>query len=440
MKRLAYLNWTVAMLAVAYLLLRLIVIRAGDTYQAFPDGWQFLDPFRLIARGRDHGVMSIAVHVLLTAGLVLTSTRRARDAGWRPWLGFLMLIPVVRLFLFAVLAIVPSKRHTQVLDLQRTGWLGRIIPQSKGGNVAASILITLALIIPLGIINVQLLQEYGLALFIGLPFALGSLSAYLYNYHQRRSIGGSLGVAMLSTTAALFVLFILAMEGFLCLLMAAPIAYAIALVGALIGHAISNDSARPEPQMTMLLLLVPGLMAFEFAAPSEQPLFKVVTSIRVNAPAQDVWNELVAFSRMAEPDELLFRAGISYPVEARIVGTGVGACRFCQFNTGPFVEPITVWDEPHLLAFDVADDPPPMTELSIYDHVQAPHVDGFFRSHNGQFRLEEGPDGSTLLEGTTWYTHDIWPTWYWRFWSDAILHRIHARVLDHIKSESEAGR
>ena len=189
--------------------------------------------------------------------------------------------------------------------------------------------------------------------------------------------------------------------------------------------------------MTMLVLLAPGLMAFEAVAPGREPLFAVVTSVEVHTPPQMVWDQLVAFSRMEEPDELLFRAGISYPVEARIEGTGVGACRYCWFNTGPFVEPITVWDEPHLLAFDVVDDPPPMTELSIYEHVHAPHVDGFFRSRNGQFKLTALDHGGTLLEGTTWYTHDIWPTWYWRLWSDGILHRIHYRVLDHIKRESE---
>jgi hypothetical protein len=101
------------------------------------------------------------------------------------------------------------------------------------------------------------------------------------------------------------------------------------------------------------------------------------------------------------------------------------------------VEPITTWDEPRLLAFNVEAEPPSMVELSIYDHINAPHIMGFFRSRHGEIRLTENKNGTTLLEGTTWYTHDIWPTWYWKIWSDAILHRIHLRVLDHIKHVSE---
>jgi hypothetical protein len=29
---------------------------------------------------------------------------------------------------------------------------------------------------------------------------------------------------------------------------------------------------------------------------------------------------------------------------------------------------------------------------------------------------------------------------YWRLWSDYIIHRVHTRVLEHIKMEAEAGK
>ena len=439
MNRLPYIIWTGVLLAVAYIALRIVLIAADGQPGVFPDAWQFLDPLRLFADGGTQLWLSIGIHVALTIGLVILSLRRADHAGWNPWLGLLMIIPVVRLFVFTALAVVPGAEHTSALDLPRRAWLDRILPTSKLGNAIASIFFAALLVLPLGFLNVRILQDYGLALFIGLPFLLGAVSAYLYNHHQARRWGQSIGIAMLTVTIALVAIFLFAMEGLLCIAMAAPIVYPIALAGSLVGHALAQRTPGGATAMTLLILIAPGLMAFESANPSKEPLFPVMTSVRVKAPPQAVWEELVAFSRMEEPDEFLFRAGISYPVEARIEGTGVGACRYCWFNTGPFVEPITVWDEPHLLAFNVVDDPPPMTELSIYEHINAPHVDGFFRSHNGQFRLEEQTDGTTLLEGTTWYTHSIWPTWYWRLWSDAILHRIHGRVLEHIKQEAEAG-
>jgi hypothetical protein len=46
-------------------------------------------------------------------------------------------------------------------------------------------------------------------------------------------------------------------------------------------------------------------------------------------------------------------------------------------------------------------------------------------------------NGNTLLEGTTWYYNKIKPGLYWDLWSDYIIHKIHERVLNHIKDEAE---
>ncbi len=78
-----------------------------------------------------------------------------------------------------------------------------------------------------------------------------------------------------------------------------------------------------------------------------------------------------------------------------------------------------------------------MTELSPFANLTPHHLHGYFISKQGQFRLIPQPGGHTLLEGTTWYQHGLWPASYWRWWSDAIIHRIHLRVLNHIRALSE---
>ena len=42
-------------------------------------------------------------------------------------------------------------------------------------------------------------------------------------------------------------------------------------------------------------------------------------------------------------------------------------------------------------------------------------------SKRGQFRLTRLANARTLLEGTTWYQHGLWPAEYWRWWADAIV-------------------
>lgn len=44
----------------------------------------------------------------------------------------------------------------------------------------------------------------------------------------------------------------------------------------------------------------------------------------------------------------------------------------------------------------------------------------------------------TELVGTTWYSNRMEPQIYWKIWSDALIHRIHMRVLEQIKRETEA--
>jgi hypothetical protein len=79
-----------------------------------------------------------------------------------------------------------------------------------------------------------------------------------------------------------------------------------------------------------------------------------------------------------------------------------------------------------------------MRELSPWKTTPPHLARNYMRSRHGQFRLVALSDDRTLLEGTTWYQNYFWPQAYWREWSDAIVHRIHLRVLQHVKEQAEA--
>ena len=79
-----------------------------------------------------------------------------------------------------------------------------------------------------------------------------------------------------------------------------------------------------------------------------------------------------------------------------------------------------------------------MKEWTFYSDIHPPHLEGYLVSRRGQFLLTRLPDGRTQLEGTTWYEHGLWPSEYWRVWSDKIIHAIHLRVLKHVKQLAEA--
>jgi hypothetical protein len=229
-----------------------------------------------------------------------------------------------------------------------------------------------------------------------------------------------------------------AFEGVICIIMALPIGLLFSYLGHIIGYQLIKRKLINPPTITILLFIsVPIVMGFEYkTAPENEEVKAVVTSIIINAPTEKVWQNVIAFPQLKEPSELLFKAGIAYPINAKINGSGVGAIRHCNFSTGSFVEPITKWEKPYLLAFNVDEQPASMKELSFYD-LQPNHLHGYFVSKHGQFKLTKLADGSTLLEGTTWYTNKIKPNLYWDLWSDYIVHKIHERVLSHIKDQAE---
>ncbi len=381
------------------------------------------------------------------------SVRRAADAGRSPWLGFLFLVPVVNLLLIAVLSFLPTGTVvTWTAPAPETPY--REAPEGAPASQRSPIkesyraqILAIAVAMAIGLVMTAFaiygLSEYGVALFFFTPVAMGAASAVVYNRTQVRSTASTLGVAFLGVlfTGAAILLF--AIEGVLCLLMAFPIAAAGALLGALLARSILIHRRAGTVPLVAMAPVLPLLALLE--ARTLPTAREVTTLVEVDAPPEAVWENVVHFSELAPPAEWVFRAGIAFPIRAvispRADGTlGVGSVRRCEFSTGPFVEPITVWDEPHRLAFDVTAQPPSLTELSPYRDIHALHVDGYMASQGGEFRLTALPGGRTRLEGTTHYTLAIFPELYWTPWAELLLHDIHRRVLEHVKALSEASR
>lgn len=376
----------------------------------------------------------IAVGVVLTLG-------RLRDAGWPAGLVLLFFAPVLNLAFFLLLSLVPARPAPVKAGAPPPSRLARFIPDSAFGSAALAVLVVAAFGVVAVVLSVNVFKEYGWGLFVGLPFALGLASAVLYGYHRPRSYGGCIGVAVVSVILLGALLLALAVEGFICLWMAWPLMAILGGMGGTVGYFIQRRTPRPLPAPAMLAALtvfLPVLMGAERVGAPAAPRFAVRSAVEIDAPPEAVWAHVVSFGALPEPEEWLFRLGVAYPRWAVLEGTGVGAVRHCVFSTGRFVEPIQVWDEPRRLGFGVTAQPAPMEEWTPYRSVRPPHLEGYFVSEQGEFLLTPLPGGRTRLEGTTWYRHHMWPAGYWRLWSDAVIHRIHLRVLRHIKRLAEA--
>jgi len=448
--RASYAAWGVGLLVLKYVIDReLVRALSGET-------WSFLDLQALsdyLLRRSDPAanpqlalVLAALALPFMWTGFVLT-LRRLRSSALPLPLAALYFVPVIKLCLFAFLCIAPSAEARGGVPGELVGesrlarWMAAVLPQSAFGSAMIAAVNAAATAGVLAWLSTNWLRSYGWALFVGLPFGIGFTTAFIHGYRVQRSFASCAGATLLSLAllSAGFLLF--AMEGAICLLMAAPLAIGVAFPGTWLGWAMQNAlwKRRLTGQMLCVgVLFMPMLLGVQQLDPAPPPLLRVTTAIEIAAPPGIVWRHVVAFADLPPPHELLFRLGIAYPLRARINGEGVGAVRQCEFSTGTFVEPIVVWDEPRLLKFSVTANPPPMEEWTPYRHLHPPHLDGFLRSDGGQFRLLAHADGQTRLEGTTWYRHHMWPAAYWQLWSDTIIHAIHRRVLAHIAQLAEA--
>ncbi|HEX2730961.1 MAG TPA: SRPBCC family protein [Polyangiaceae bacterium] len=360
---------------------------------------------------------------------VSMTTRRAMDAGLPAGVGLLFFFPVINYFVMLGLCLARTSDHARpsLRRLQSVGFNFKVALLSTAA--ASAFGLVAALVAVFGI------QDYGSALFVAVPFIMGVISGTLLNRRGPQSVMQTLGVSVVSVTVAGGLLLLFALEGVMCLAMAAVIAYPLAMIGALLGRALTGSS-NPNAQTFGMVLFWPLLAFLPWERSEPYPLRSVTSSIEVDAPPERVWPNVIGFSDLPPPSEWLMKSGVACPLRAHIEGEGVGAIRYCEFTTGPFVEPISAWEPPYRLAFDVSAQPPSMHEWSPYEVVHAPHLVGTMQSERGEFRLTRLPGNRTLLEGTTWYRLKMSPGPYWAFYADRVVHVIHGRVLEHVKNLS----
>src|SRR5438034_3949673 len=178
----------------------------------------------------------------------------------------------------------PAARATAV-DLRfRAGLLG----------VAAA----LAIAIPTVLVGVYLRRMYSAGLFLGMPFTIGYISAYVFNARGAQSERHTMQVALLAVALAGGAMLVFALEGAVCVAMAFPIAALLALPGAILGRAVALRSVGPPARAGLAALLAPLVV---LASPRQgAPSHEVVTAVAIDAPPAVVWRHVVTFPERSE--------------------------------------------------------------------------------------------------------------------------------------------
>ncbi|WP_426670579.1 hypothetical protein ACPPVU_04905 [Mucilaginibacter sp. McL0603] len=259
--------------------------------------------------------------------------------------------------------------------------------------------------------------------FVIIPMLIGIISAWFWRDLEYR--GAELaGKSIINACIGILLSSIFLGEGVICLIIVSPLVLSFVISGAFLGRAMFRR------KNTTINISIIGLMiaVFIIDSASEHHYENIVSdTITVNAPANLVWKNVVAFKRIKEKNKYwLFKVGMPSPVESTVEGYYLGAKRKCIFSNGyTFDEKIVTYDVNKNLTFAVTNQP------------RDPEIMGHIDILQGQFLLKDNGNGTTTLTGNSWYKLYVFPTWYYDIWAQSITRNVHLRVMQHIKELSE---
>lgn len=268
----------------------------------------------------------------------------------------------------------------------------------------------------------KLVESY--ATFIGVPLLIGVLTAYLV-----RTKSG-LGATLKITTIILCIVAPMLGEGAVCILMAAPLFYGVAVVGYLLVWSIGNLMGPRGRGGMMAIVCLPFLLARATTGPEGIRNGRTLTvrdSIAVRAPTEQMWATLQR-SDLISPDVPAFLR-LGFPLPRKLERLSDGTARL-TFNPGS--EP---WPGTNVMVSrEVAD--PAARRLTFLIHEDGTKLSRWLTFHETRFSVEPCAGGSRLTQ-TTVFTQRLQPGFYWDRVESYAMGRMHGYALAGLKRLAE---
>lgn len=372
------------------------------------------------------GAVIFAYSLLVAWLLALMSFQLARRTNRGFILAVGSVVPVLQLGAILLNAVLPARDAVDEMQQSRA---------TSAKNVTMGLIVGIALVVLAVLISAVTFGAYGYGLFVMTPFLVGITCGYLVN--EQSDLGTSTTMKLVIAAAGLgsLALVVLALEGIVCIILAAPLAIPIVMLGGVIGRGLAIAHHNRRTPLASVAIL-PMVFMLEAAMPPEAPIVAQY-DIEIATPAQQVWEALISSEPIAPVPGLPALARLAYPIKGTLKGEGLGATRTGVFSTGTATEVVTEWEPNRLLAFRVEDEAPAMEEMSPYRRVHAPHVEGYFTTGETRFVLVPLAGNRTRLKISSEHRLRIEPVPYWEPIARLAIHENISRVLTDIKAKSE---
>jgi len=275
------------------------------------------------------------------------------------------------------------------------------------------------------------------ALFVGLPAAMAILLALA---PKAKSVTGGI---MRGITLGLLLVAPLLGEGFVCILIASPLFYAVGLIfGVIADRGRKHRAARVSCVAFVLLPMclegvVPGLTHGR-----EQT---VMVSKTVQGTPYQVWEALSAAPRLDTPVPRFWRLGFPRPIAASGSGLGVGAERTIRFSAaenrpaGDLVLRVTqaeLWRNGGPRGSYNVTRIPSQEEMAeggyaVFDAVKDDSkINDWMRWKRSGVQMDDVGGGRTLVTWTITFDRELDPWWYFGLWETVAAHEAADYLID----------
>ena len=280
------------------------------------------------------------------------------------------------------------------------------------------------------------------AFILGVPVGLGFITVWFGDYHQK---GGWVRCLLMPWVAGLAYLagaLALAWEGLICIILWLPLVLVLSSVGGIFAGIClrSFKSRRDRNYCLAVFALMPFLIApLEHLHSRSAEVRTVDTQITIHANPQNVWNQIKSVPTISEKEHSFsfsHLVGFPRPLEAKLVGEGVGAVRYATFERGVlFVETITEWESPRRLSFSIKADTAHIPPNTFDEHVT---IGGpYFDVLTGTYWIEPIGNGDVILHLSSNQRLSTRFNFYSHLWTEYLMADLQNYILRIIKARCE---
>ena len=280
------------------------------------------------------------------------------------------------------------------------------------------------------------------AFIFGVPFCIGFIAVWLGPYRQSNMVRDIFIPAWLASLSCLVVALVLVLEGLICVIIWLPMVIILSGLGGLFAALLLKvvTARRDRNRCVALVVLLPFCIApLEKLRPYSSEVKTVPTEIKIHAEPETVWQQIRSVPSIQVTEQspsFSHWLGFPRPLEAKLIGEGVGAVRYATFERGVlFVETISEWQKPKKLSFSIKADTAHIPPTTFDEHVV---IGGkYFDVLNGSYEIQPAGNGDVILRLTSQQRLSTRFNFYSHFWTEYLMTDLQNYILRIIKARCE---